>query len=69
MADTERIVLSFDIDTFGAPHNIALLEVSNPCFLAASIDAVKRWRYPSVEEVGENAFQKDRIVTFRFAKE
>lgn len=69
MSAREFIQLSYDVNPSGIPENIRPLDVTNECFLGASVSALKQWRYAPLYENGERRWRRGLETSFSFVKD
>ena len=69
MSALEVVQLSYDVNPSGIPTNIRPIDVTNDCFLDASIAALKKWRYSTSLENGMPVWRRSLVTSFSFARE
>ena len=65
----EFIQLSYDVNPSGVPTNIRTIDMTNECFLDASIAALEKWRYSPSLENGTPVWRRSLETSFSFARE
>ena len=63
---TGKVTLRFDVTPGGAVENVRAVSATDPCFVAAAVEAARRWRYAPKVVDGRPVAQRGVETVLRF---